>query len=112
MFFNRLKRKFRVRRRTNDGDPIPVFWVGDDEEATLVNLDSGRMHAYVRHDGCGKYYPTVIVSPWRALYLIRLERAVLVSLLSFPRCTIEMFRLKTDMREAREIAEFGLGYRE
>jgi len=71
MFFHRLKGQFRARWRTEDGDPIPAVWVVDDGQATLVNPDSGRMYAYVRHDGYGKCYPTVIVSPWRALHLLR-----------------------------------------
>ena len=114
MLFNRLKRQFRARFRTEDGDPIPVVWVGDDEQATLVNPDSGRMYAYVHHDGYGKYYPTIIVSPWRALQLMWHAPfpVFLVSLLSFPRCTVELFRLKTDIEDAKAYAEHGLGHRD
>ncbi len=106
MFFKRLKRQFRTPFRTEGG-----FWVGDGEEATLVNPYSGRMFAYVHHDGYGKYYSTVIVSPWRALHLIRHEPAMLVSLLSFPRCTVKLFRLETDtIEDAKDYAVYGLGH--
>lgn len=109
MFFKRLKRQFRTPFRTRPG-----FWVGDGEEATLVDPYSGRMHAYVHHDGYGKYYSRVVVSPWRALYLTRHEAAgMLVSLLSFPRCTVELVRLKTgSIEHAKEYAEYGLGYQD
>jgi hypothetical protein len=113
MFFNRLKGQFRARRSANNGDPISVVWVGDDEVATLVNPDSGRMYAYVVHDGHGKCHVTVVVSPWRALHLIRHTPAMLVSLLSFPRCTVELFRLKTtEIESAKDYAEYGLGFRD
>ena len=113
MFFYRLKGLFRSRFRTEEGDPIVACWVGDDEEATLVNPDSGRMYAYVHHDGYGKCYATVVVSPWRALHLIRNHPAFLTSLLSFPRCTVDLFRLKTTSIEyAKEYAEYVLGYQD
>jgi hypothetical protein len=111
MIIRFLKRQFRTRRRHDDGSPLPTVWVGDGQTATLINPDSGRVHAYVWHDGCGKYYPTVIVSPWRALHLVRREMAALVSLLSFPRCTVELYRLRaSDMVAAQEYAEHELGY--
>jgi hypothetical protein len=84
------------------------MWVGDDSEATLVNPDSGRAYAHISYDGCSKYYPTVVVSPWRAFQLVRQDVASLVSLLSFPRCTVELDRSRA-MDDAQEAAEVALG---
>ena len=110
MTFNSLQRLFATRRRNEDGSPIPMIWVGDEDLATLVNPDSGRVYAHIRHDGWGKYHPTVVVSPWRAVDLVR-RGADLVSLLSFPRCTVEVPRLRS-MAEAQETAEYALGFLE
>ena len=110
MFFGRLKRQFTARRRAEDGRPISAIWVTDREQATRINPDSGRVHAYVSHDGQGLFYPTVIVSPWRALKLLRCHAAVVVSLLSFPRCTVELRSLGCDtLGLAEQQAEYGLG---
>lgn len=57
---------------------------------------SGRVHAYVWHDGYGKYHPTIIVSLWRALRLLRQREGLVVSLLPFPRIAIECYRLRSD----------------
>jgi hypothetical protein len=110
MMIDFLRRKFTTRRKAEDRSPVPMFWVGDDEEATLINPDSGRVHAYIWHDGCRKYHPTVIVSPWRAFHLVRHGSASVASLLSLPRCTVELYRLRADsIAEAKELAEHGLG---
>ena len=111
MIIRSLKRLFGTRRSDEDGSPLPISWVGDREQATLVNPDSGRVYAYVWHDGYGKYRPTVIVSPWRAFHLVRREAASLVSLLAFPRCTIELYRLRTKtIVDAQQAVEYALGY--
>ena len=110
MTFNSLKRQFTTRRRNEDGSPAPMIWVGNQDQAALVNPDSGRVYAHISHDGCRKYHPTVVVSPWRAIDLIR-RGADLVSLRSFPRCTVEVPRLRS-MVEAQETAEYALGFLE
>ncbi len=67
---------------------------------------------YIWHDGFGKFYPTVIVPLWRAFHLLRAHEGSVVSLLAFPRITIEMFRVKPDdIALARQTAEWGLGHR-
>jgi len=110
MLFDRIKQQFTARRRTEDGNPDPTVWVEGGEEATLINPESGRMHAYVQHDGQGVYYPVLVVSPWRAVKLIRQHDAALVSLLSFPRCTIEVRKLGCEtLGLAGQQAEYGLG---
>ncbi|MHB8271889.1 hypothetical protein [Bradyrhizobium sp.] len=110
MFFSRLKKQFRSRFKQRGQGLIPAIWVGDDEDVALIDPDSGRVHAYIWHNGYGTYCPTIIVPPWRALHLIRHEAAALISLLSFPRCTVELPRLETDMTDARDYAEYGLYY--
>ena len=110
MTFNSLKQLFTARRRTEGGNPISTLWVGDQDKSTLINPESGKVHAYIYHDGYGKYYPSVTVSPWRAVDLIR-RGGDLTSLLSLPRCTVEM-PLKRSMVEAQEIAEYALGLSE
>jgi hypothetical protein len=91
-----LKDYFEASRFTNDDRPIWRFWVTDGEEAAYINPMSGRVHAYVWHDGYGKYHPTIIVSPWRALRLLRQREGLVVSLLPFPRIAIECYRLRSD----------------
>lgn len=91
-----LKDYFEASRYTDDDSPIWRFWITDGEEATYINPMSGRVHAYVWHDGYGKYHPTVIVSPWRALRLLRQREGLVVSLLPFPRIAIECYRLRSD----------------
>ena len=110
MTFNSLKRLFTARRNAEDGSPIPMIWVGNEDVATLINPESGRVYAHISHDGCGKFHPTVVVSPWRAIDLVRCG-ADLVSLLSFPRCTIEIPRKRT-MIDAQATAECVLGFPE
>jgi hypothetical protein len=91
-----LKDYFEACRFADDDSPIWRFWVTDGEEATYINPMSGRVHAYVWHDGYGKYHPTIIVSPWRALRLLRQREGLVVSLLPFPRIAIECYLLKSD----------------
>jgi hypothetical protein len=107
MIIRYLKQKFRLRHTDNAGNPIPRIWIGDQEEALLVDLGSGKVYAYVSHDGCSKYYPTVYVSPLRALRLSRKNEAFLASLLPLPRCAVELRRLGS-MEDARSAAELAL----
>jgi len=105
MNFIRFKRLFRATHVADDGKPIPFEWVADPstECATLINPASGRMLAYVSHDGHGKYHRRVVVSPWRAVGLIRSHAGYLASLLSFPGMTVELLGLKVDtLQEAQD----------
>ncbi len=104
MTFNSLKQLFSTRRKATDGSPLPKIWVSNKRQATLINPESGRVYAYVRDDRC-----TLIVSPFRALYLILEDGAELVSLLAFPRCTVEVARLR-GFAEAQQTALYALGY--
>jgi hypothetical protein len=71
------------------------FWIGDQDKRVLVDLVSERVLAYVRHDGCRKYHPTVYVSFVRALRIIASGEGILVSLLPFPRCGVELYQLRS-----------------
>jgi hypothetical protein len=110
MTFNSLKRLFTAQRRFGNDGPTPMIWTGDKSQSTFVNPESGKVHAYVWHDGDRKYLPRVFVSPWHAFDLIR-RGAELVSLLSLPRCTLEVGRTRS-MIDAQELAEYALGLRE
>ena len=92
-----------------DNSPIWRFWVSDGDQAALINPDSGRVHAYVWHDGYGKYYPTIILPVWRALPLILKQESYVTSLLPFPRLGLEFFRIKSDsIALAQEFVEYVL----
>jgi hypothetical protein len=105
-----LKDYFEASRYTGDDRPIWRFWVTDGEEATYINPMSGRVHAYVWHDGYGKYHPTVIVSPLLALRLLRQREGLVVSLLPFPRIAIECYRLRSDtIQSSQDYVEELLG---
>jgi hypothetical protein len=96
MTFDDLMELFRRRIHKNDGSAVRHLWVSEEEKATLIDPDAGKVIAQVWHDGCGKYYPIVFVSPWTAIRLISRECSMLVSLLAFPRFTVELYRLKHD----------------
>jgi hypothetical protein len=98
MNIRKFKQLFGSRRRAEDGSPIPLSWIADPftQQAILIDRDSGRVLSYVEHDGYGKCEATVIVSPWRALRLLRRHPGFLVSLLTFPRVAVELLRLRTD----------------
>jgi hypothetical protein len=81
--------------------PDPEFqsrptWIASDWQATLVDTDTGRVLAYVWHDDCGKFYPTIFVSPWRALHLLNTQLCYVSTLASFPRIALDLARIKTD----------------
>jgi hypothetical protein len=110
MFFDQLKRQVAARRRTLTGQSEPTVWVEDSEHATLIAPESGRVYAYVWHDGRGTYYPTVVVSLWRALYLIWYDAPCVVSFLSFPRCTVNATSLGAEtLGLAAQQAQYALG---
>jgi hypothetical protein len=98
---------FRAGRSTDDHRPIWRIWVTDGEEATYINPLSGRVHAYVWHDGYGKLYPTIILPFWRALPLIWRREGVVASLLPFPRVAMEFRRVKSrHIEAAQEYVEY------
>jgi hypothetical protein len=98
------------KRRENDPAAPVMVWTGDKSQSTLVNPESGKLYAYVWHDGDSKYLPRVFVSPWHAIGLVK-RGADLISLLSLPRCTLEVGRTRS-MVAAQELAEYALGLRE
>jgi hypothetical protein len=104
---------FEASSFADDDSPIWRFWVSDGDHAALVNPASGRMHAYVWHDGYGKYYPTIILPVWRALPLILKQESYVISLLPFPRLGLEFFRIKSDsIVLAQEFVEYVLAGRD
>jgi hypothetical protein len=94
MTIRNLKHLFAARVVGDDGTPVRATWIGDDEEVALIDRDSGRVLAHVWHDGYGKYYPTVYALPWQALRVLRQAGGYVVSVLPFPRLTVELLRLK------------------
>lgn len=87
-------RYFTPTRRSENGKPVKHIWLMEGEEsAALVNLDAGTIDAYIQHDGYGKYFPTVYVSPFIAWQLIRRNDGFMVSLRPFPRVAVELFRM-------------------
>jgi hypothetical protein len=82
----------------------PPRWVANDWEASLIDQSSGRVLAYVCQDDNGRYYPTLYVSPWRALRIMKTQLGYVSSLASFPRVALDLFRLKaSSFPEARRI---------
>jgi len=99
-------------RSTHDeaGDPIPRTWIGDQEETVFVDIDSGKVHALVSHDGYGKYEATVYVSPRRAFWIWRAGQGSLRSLRPLPRCAMSLYEQRS-MADAIEAVEFFLSCR-
>jgi hypothetical protein len=95
MIFGFLKQQFMARRTNDAGEPVHRIWLGDEDETALIDIGSGKLLAHVWHDGYGKYYPTLYVSPFRALQLTLRHQAYLVSLLSLPRCQMDLVRLRS-----------------
>jgi len=85
---------FRPSLVDNDGVPLPFTWLSDDWTAICFNPNSMKVYARVWHDGCGKFHPTIYVSPWKAMLLLSQGRSVIVKLRSFPRIALEFNRLK------------------
>jgi hypothetical protein len=102
-----LKSKFRPRRSDDAGRPVHRVWIGDQEEAVLIDIAAGKVLGHIWHDGCGKFYPTVYVSPLRAIQIGRSNEGFLVSLLPLPRCIIELIRLHS-MDEAQASVQYVL----
>lgn len=93
-------RYFTARQVNEDGTPVKHLWLMERKEsAALVNLDAGTIDGFIQHDGYGKYFPTVYVSPFVAWQLIRNHDGFLVSLRPFPRVAVELLRT-TNMTDA------------
>ena len=109
---SQIHRLFAPHTVTEDGTPVWTRWVADEDNATLVNTKSGRVIAYIWHDGYGKYYPHVFVTPWRALEMLRNGLCWIVSLRCFPRFAVEFVRIRAEsMSEAIEVFQFDLDHR-
>src|SRR5258708_2675636 len=104
-----IKSLYRTDRGLAEEGP---FWIIDDFDAAFVDPDAGRVLAFVSYDpnAAQKFCAMVVVPLWRALWLLRRREAVVASLLSFPRLTLEMLRVpNVTIEVARARAEFGLG---
>ena len=109
LLFSFATKYFRAFSTTEDHRPIWRRWVSSGEKAALISPASGRVHAYVWHDGCGKYHPTIILPLWQALPLIWKREGRLVSLLPFPRLGLDFFRIKSgSIALAQEFVEYVL----
>jgi hypothetical protein len=100
---------FRAACSDEEHRPIWRFWVSSGNQAAFINPVSGRVHAYVWHDGYGKYYPTIILPMWKAVPLLCKRHGWIVSLLPFPRVALDFVRLKSDsIVPAQKFAEYVL----
>jgi hypothetical protein len=107
--FRFAKKYFRPFRFSADHRPVWRFWVWNGDQAALINPASGRVHAYIWHDGCRKYYPTIILPVWRALPLILRREGWVISLLPFPRIGLDFFRVKAgSIAVAKQFVEYVL----
>lgn len=88
-------RYFTARQVNEDGTPVNHLWLMEGKDSAVrLNRDAGTIDGYVWHDGYGKYFPTVYVSPFVAWQLIRGHEGFLVSLRPFPRVAVELLRMK------------------
>ncbi len=103
-----FKQLFRPSLVADNGDAIPLIWIGDDQRAVCMNPNSTRVYATLWHDGYRKYYPTIYVSFASAIRLLLQREAFGLGLRSFPRCSLEVVRFKCfSMAEAQaEFLEF------
>ena len=51
-----------------------TIWIGNEEEAVLVDLKNGRLLGTVFHDGYGKYPTMIYASPLKAVVLMLRKR--------------------------------------
>lgn len=86
---------YRINGAAGPQQSAEPVWIGDQNRRVLVDLAPERVLAYVQHDGCRKYHPTVYVSFVRALRIIAIGEGFLVSLLPFPRCGVELYQLRS-----------------
>jgi hypothetical protein len=101
-----LRHLFRPSIVDDDGDPVPFIWVGDDNDSAYLSRDTGRVIAFIWHDGCGKFYPTIYVSLFEACRILRREPVIHFGLRSFPRCALDLLRFKcASMSDALEAFE-------
>lgn len=71
------------------------WWIENEDEGVLVDLNSGRVIGRYLHDGYGKWEIDVCLPYWRAWRLIRTQPAAFVMLANFPRCWISLFRARS-----------------
>jgi hypothetical protein len=98
-----FRQLFRPSLVTENGDPIPFIWVGDEHRVVCMNPHSSRVYATMWHDGYGKFFPTVYVSLFAACRIRLHEPVVGLTLRSFPRCALDLLRFKCrSMSDAQE----------
>lgn len=84
-------------------------WIGNDEQAALVNIRTGQLIALAGHDGCGKYQPELFVSPIVALIiLIRHRHDVWLHRASITRVALWTYQTRS-MDDAKGNAMVALG---
>jgi len=67
-------------------------WFGDEDEAALIDLRSGRLIGHYEHDGDGKWSMRVCLGYWRALRTVWRQPARLIGLAGFPRVWVGVLR--------------------
>ena len=105
---NFLQDLFRPSLVTDDGEPVPFVWIGDDDQIVCMNPNSTKVYATMCNDGYGKFYTVIYVSLFAAVWLRFHEREPVVNfgLRSFPRCALSLIRFKCrSMTHAKECLE-------
>jgi hypothetical protein len=81
-------------------------WFGDEDNAALIDVRSGRVYGHYWHDGYGKWHPVVCLSHWRAWRVIRTQPAFFWGFASLTRCWVQMVRSKSRDGAEAAIEEF------
>lgn len=100
--------RFLIRLLTPDleDEPLTPFWIADGWRSALLDPYSGRLLAQIWHDGCGKYYPALYLSPLKALLVSKLCISVATWLAPFPLIRLDLLRLKaSSLRDAQAAVE-------
>lgn len=102
MIFGPFGRLFSARWRQDNGASLRAAWVKSRGRMLLVNPGRGTVIADLHDDNHGKFEATVFATPLEALRLIRQGGGFVVSLLAFPRLTVELAYLPAaNLREAQ-----------
>jgi hypothetical protein len=108
--YRSLRHVFRPVRTDDEGQVVPLVWIGDEHDVVCINPNTIRVYATMWNDGMDtKYYPTIYVSIVAAVRLLFEEHFATVGLRCFPQVGLELTRDKChSMGEARERLEYDM----
>ena len=89
-----FRQLFRPSLVEQNGDETSFLWIGDDRRSVCMNPNSTRVYATLWNDGHGKFYPTIYVSLFAARRIYLREPVISFRLRNFPRCALELLRVK------------------